>query len=101
MQDIFTIKNIIIYLIAINAIGFFAMLIDKVKAKKNAWRIPEKTLFYITFLGGGIGTTSGMFLFRHKTKKSRFIILFPTITIVEVIFIIYAFVKYASFLKLY
>ena len=99
MQDIFTIKNIAIYLIVINMIGFLAMLIDKIKAKRNAWRIPEKTLFYITFLGGGIGTTSGMFLFRHKTKKSRFVILFPTITIVEAIFIIYAFIKYASFFR--
>lgn len=99
MQDIFTIRNIIIYLIVINLIGFLSMLLDKRKARKHKWRIPEKTLFYITFLGGGIGTTVGMYLFRHKTQKSRFIILFPTITIVEIILIVYVFIKYSSYLK--
>lgn len=50
IQDIFTIKNIIIYLLIINIIGFLAMYIDKQKAKKGKWRIPEKTLFIITAL---------------------------------------------------
>ena len=100
MQNIFTIRNIIIYLIVINLVGFLAMLLDKRKAQKHKWRIPEKTLFYITFLGGGIGTTIGMYLFRHKTQKSRFVILFPTITIVEILLITYLFIKYGSYLKL-
>ena len=52
--EIFGLKNIIIYLIAINIIGFFAMLIDKQKAKRGSWRIPEKSLFLITALGGGV-----------------------------------------------
>ena len=39
MAEIFTIKNILIYLLAINAIGFLAMWIDKRKAKKGKWRI--------------------------------------------------------------
>ena len=52
--EIFGLKNIIIYLIAINIIGFFAMLIDKQKAKRGSWRIPEKSLFLITALGGGM-----------------------------------------------
>ena len=56
MQEIFTVKNIVIYFITINLIGFFIMWLDKRKAKKGAWRIPEKTLFIITALGGGIGT---------------------------------------------
>ena len=56
MQEIFTVKNIVIYFIIINLIGFFIMWLDKRKAKKGAWRIPEKTLFIITALGGGIGT---------------------------------------------
>ena len=61
MQEIFTTKNIIIYLIVINIIGFFIMWLDKRKAIKGSWRIPEKTLFIITAIGGGIGTTAGMF----------------------------------------
>lgn len=48
MENIFTTKNIIIYFIIINIIGFLAMYIDKIKAKKGSWRISEKTLFIIT-----------------------------------------------------
>lgn len=89
MQEIFTMKNFIIYILAINLIGFFIMWLDKHKARKGSWRIPEKTLFIITAIGGGIGTTAGMFVFRHKTKKLNFLIGFPFITILEIILVIY------------
>ena len=89
MSEIFTIKNIIIYLVAINIIGFFAMWIDKRKAKKGSWRIQEKTLFMITVLGGGIGTISGMYTFRHKTQKLAFTIGLPAILILEIATVIY------------
>ena len=89
MQEIFTMKNFIIYIIGINLIGFFIMWLDKHKARKGSWRIPEKTLFIITAIGGGIGTTVGMFVFRHKTKKLNFLIGFPFITILEIILAIY------------
>ena len=46
IQNIFTTKNIIIYFIAINIIGFLIMYIDKQKAKKGKWRIPEKNIIY-------------------------------------------------------
>ncbi len=93
MQEIFTVKNIVIYFITINLIGFFIMWLDKRKAKKGAWRIPEKTLFIITALGGGIGTIAGMYTFHHKTQKIQFVIGFPLITILEVITIIWFLVK--------
>ena len=48
IKNIFTMQNIIIYLIIINIIGFLVMYIDKQKAKKGKWRIPEKTIFIIT-----------------------------------------------------
>lgn len=89
MEEIFTIKNIIIYLVVINIIGFLAMWIDKRKAERGKWRIKEKTLFMITLLGGGIGTISGMYTFRHKTKKLSFTIGLPSILILEIITIIY------------
>lgn len=89
MQEIFTMKNFIIYIICINLIGFFIMWLDKHKARKGSWRIPEKTLFIITAIGGGIGTTAGMFVFRHKTKKLNFLIGFPFIAILEIILAIY------------
>ncbi|MCI9366176.1 MAG: DUF1294 domain-containing protein [Clostridia bacterium] len=82
-------KNVIIYFIAINIIGFFAMLIDKKKAERGSWRIPEKTLLILTLLGGGVGTISGMYMFRHKTKKLRFTVGFPVILITEVALIVY------------
>ena len=87
------ISNIIMYLIVINIVGFFAMGIDKWKAKNNAWRIPENTLFGITALGGGIGTIVGMYVFRHKTKKAKFTIGLPTILILEIILIVYELIK--------
>ncbi len=88
MKNIFTIKNIIIYLIAINLITLLAMYIDKQKAKKSKRRISEKTLFTLVFLGGGIGGIAGMYIFRHKTKKTRFIIGFPAIVIFQILVVI-------------
>lgn len=89
MKEIFTLQNAIIYLIIINIIGFAIMYIDKQKAKKGKWRIPEKTIFIVTALGGGIGTISGMYAFRHKTQKLNFTIGLPFITILEIIGIVY------------
>lgn len=89
MKEIFTTQNIIIYFIVMNLIGFFIMWLDKRKAKKGVWRIPEKTLFITTALGGGIGTTAGMYVFRHKTQKIQFVIGLPFITILEIITVIY------------
>lgn len=88
MEQIFSVKNIVIYLILINIIAFWAMYIDKRKAKKGKRRIPEKTLFILVGLGGGIGGILGMYLFRHKTKKTRFVIGFPAILIFEVLVVI-------------
>lgn len=92
-SKIFTMQNIIIYFIAINLIGFFIMWLDKKKAIKGTWRIPEKTLFIITGLGGGIGTIAGMYTFRHKTQKLGFVIGFPFITILEIVTVIYFLIK--------
>ena len=89
IKNIFTMQNIIIYLIIINIIGFLVMYIDKQKAKKGKWRIPEQTLFIVTALGGGIGTIAGMYTLRHKTKKLKFTVGLPVILILEIILVIY------------
>ena len=89
IQEIFSTRNMITYFVAINIIGFLIMFIDKQKAKRGAWRIPEKTLFIITALGGGIGTIAGMYAFRHKTQKLQFVIGLPFITILEIILAVY------------
>lgn len=88
-----TLKNFIVYIIVVNMIGFLVMLIDKKKAKNGSWRIKEATIFSITFLGGGIGTIVGMYIFRHKTKKYKFTIGLPAILICEIILIIFIYLK--------
>ena len=93
MEDILTIKNIIIYLLAINVITFLAMGFDKYKAKKGHWRTKENTLLTFVFLGGGIGGIIGMYYFRHKTKKPKFYIGFPAILILELLFGIYVLIS--------
>ena len=92
ISRIFNVQNFIIYLIIINIIGFLIMYIDKRKAEKGKWRISEKTIFIITALGGGIGTISGMYTFRHKTQKFQFVFCLPAITILKIIGIIYFFI---------
>lgn len=68
-----------IYLFAINLAGLLSMGIDKQRARKHRWRIPEKTLFLIAALGGSIGSILGMFLFRHKTRHLSFRLGLPLI----------------------
>lgn len=86
----------IIYLIVINLIAFFAMFLDKQKAKRGKWRIPEQTLLILAIIGGSIGAIAGMYTFRHKTKKLRFTIGFPVILILQIILI---FMIYNDFIK--
>ena len=88
------IKFIIAYVIIINIIGLFSMLIDKRRAIKKIWRIPEKTLFLIAILGGSIGSNIGMRLFRHKTKHWYFVFGMPAILIIQLVIIFLVLGKY-------
>ena len=87
-------KYVLIYVLVINVIGFLAMGIDKLKAKKDWWRIPEGTLMMLCLLGGGIGTICGKYKFRHKTKKLKFTVGMPTILILEIAIVLYVVFKY-------
>jgi len=78
-------KYLLIYLLAINIIGFTIMGIDKSKAKKNKWRISEKTIFVIALLGGSIGVKMGMQQYRHKTQHKKFVYGIPSIIIIQLI----------------
>ena len=82
-------KYFLIYLLIINIIGFSAMFLDKQKAKRGKWRIPEKTLFLFAPIGGSLGTTLGMHMFRHKTKHWYFKFGMPLILIVQLILLVY------------
>ena len=76
---------IILYLIIINLLAFLLMGLDKRKAKRHKWRIPEKTLFLSAIIGGSIGALLGMQVFRHKTKHASFRIGMPCILILQII----------------
>ena len=75
------------YFAAINLIGFALMGIDKYKAKKRAFRIPEATLFIVAIIGGSIGSIIGMYTFRHKTKHRSFVYGMPFILILQIILV--------------
>ena len=75
----------LLYLLLINAAAFVLMLADKVKARKNRWRIPERTLIGSALLGGSIGALLGMYTFRHKTRHLKFTLGVPAILIAQMI----------------
>ena len=81
---------ILLYLLIINAVGFLLMLVDKLKAKKNLWRIPESTLMTIAALGCSIGSLIGMYTVRHKTKHLKFTLGIPLILAVQIAAVIAA-----------
>jgi uncharacterized membrane protein YsdA (DUF1294 family) len=78
------------YLIAVNIIAFFAYGVDKWKAKRHRWRIPEATLLVLAAIGGSVGAWIGMQVFRHKTKHLKFVAGVPAIFIIQcIIFMMY------------
>lgn len=79
---------LLIWVLAWTLIAFVLMGIDKWKAKNDSWRIPEKPLFLSAILGGTVGSLTGMYLFRHKTKHLRFTIGMPLILAVQVILVL-------------
>jgi uncharacterized membrane protein YsdA (DUF1294 family) len=73
-----------IYIVFINILGFALMGIDKRKAQRGAFRIPEATLFAVALIGGSLGSIIGMQTFRHKTKHWYFKFGMPIIFIVQI-----------------
>lgn len=78
---------LVIYIVAINIIGYVVMGRDKRKAKNHEWRVKERTIFMIGFLGGCIGILLGMKYFRHKTKHKKFIYGIPLILSIQLLII--------------
>lgn len=83
------IKLLIAYLLIMNIAGIIIMAIDKSKARHHAWRIPEKSLFGVSLLGGSLGTWAGMYIFRHKTKHWYFVIGMPAIFVLHVLLLMF------------
>ena len=80
------IKIVCAYLLVINAAEFILYGIDKHKAIKGKWRVPEATLIGIAALGGALGAFLGMLIWHHKTRKWKFRILVPLCLIVSLTF---------------
>ena len=78
---------LILYILSVNILGFFMMGIDKQRARKRAFRIPEATLFMIALIGGSIGSIVGMHLFRHKTRHWYFLFGMPAILLLQIILV--------------
>ena len=79
------IEWIVLYLAAVNLIGFVIMGADKTRARRRAWRIPEANLFIVALIGGSLGTCLGMFFFRHKTQHWYFLYGMPAILVIQII----------------
>lgn len=73
------------YLIGINVLTFLLYGIDKWRAQRDRWRIPEDTLIWLAIVGGSIGALLGMYLFRHKTKHRKFTIGIPVILALQLV----------------
>ncbi len=74
-----------LYLILLNLLGFILMGMDKRRAIRHAWRIPEAHLFGCAILGGSLGSILGMYTFRHKTKHWYFVFGMPAILLIQII----------------
>ncbi|MBQ9122013.1 MAG: DUF1294 domain-containing protein [Lachnospiraceae bacterium] len=79
------------YILLVNFIGFGLMGIDKRKAVKGSFRIPEATLFIVALIGGSIGSIFGMYTFRHKTRKWYFVYGMPAILIAQLALLVFIF----------
>ena len=78
-------KILLVYLLTVNAAGFLLMLVDKFKAKRNLWRIPEATLMGVAIAGGSVGSLLGMYAVRHKTLHPKFSVGIPLILAMQII----------------
>ena len=79
------VKLLVYYLLIMNAAGYAIMLVDKYKAQKNLWRIPEATLMLVAAFGGSFGMLVAMKTIRHKTRHMKFVIGVPLILIAQTV----------------
>ena len=76
------------------------MGIDKKKAKKRSFRIPEASLFIIAIIGGSLGSIAGMYFFKHKTRHWYFVYGMPAILILHIILALVLYFMPLEFLTL-
>ena len=91
MQPVIT--YLLWYLVAVNLVTFTVYGVDKAKARRGAWRVPEKTLFLLPLLGGSVGALLGMLVFRHKTKHWYFVWGIPLILLAQIALAVWVYFK--------
>ena len=82
---------LIIYFVGINLVTFLLYGVDKWKARKGRWRIPEDSLIWLAVAGGSIGALIAMWLFRHKTRHLKFILGIPAILLLQALLVFWLF----------
>lgn len=85
------------YLVAVNIIAMLLFGIDKGRAKRKAWRIPERILILSAVAGGSVGALAGMLAFRHKTKHKKFTIAVPLALVSHLAILSFFAVRYGVF----
>lgn len=85
------------YLIAVNVAAWIMYGLDKWKARSGKWRISEQTLLIVALIGGSVGALAGMLMFRHKTKKPKFVVGIPVMLVVHCVIVAAAFSWHVPF----
>ena len=93
MMDTQLLKILLAYLIVVNVLTFFMFGIDKWKAKRHQWRIPEATLLGLAVVGGSIGAWLGMKAWHHKTLHKKFQYGIPLILLAQIALVCYLHVR--------
>lgn len=81
-------QGLLAYMIVMSLILLVFMGMDKSRAKKQEWRIPERTLFILAICGGAVGGVLGMYLFRHKTRHNSFAFGFPLLAALQLFILV-------------
>ena len=82
-------KILLIYFLVITVVTFIVCGWDKFAAGKQMRRVPEKTLFLLSIIGGSVGMYAGMLTFRHKTQHWYFKFGIPAIIVLQVVLILF------------
>lgn len=94
MRDISIAKIIVLYLVFINVLTFLLYGIDKWKAKRFRWRIPESVLLGMAAVGGSVGAWLGMRIWHHKTQHKKFRYGVPAILVAQIVLLVWVVVNY-------
>ncbi len=94
-------KLLLLYFILVNTAAFILFTFDKFRSRVNASRVPEKRLHLLSLLGGFIGSTISMIMFRHKTNKDSFLLKHSVIIIIWIVgtIVFYSFIDEMNFLR--